>query len=185
MIYSIINRNRSQKDLYEGVKDGDSWAFSFIYQKTYASHVNKMNQEKDVAYDIFQEVIIDLFEKVKLGTLEKREENTSKMILKWVNQHLEWKRLDYWKSKQSSRFQENIDNHSDSQTTYVSDTFFYKEIIREIQALGESCIEILMLKLIDELDWDEIYVQYPTVAQATLRMRFSNCLKLLRQRINL
>jgi hypothetical protein len=50
-------------------------------------------QEKDVAYDIFQEVIIDLFEKVKLGTLEKREENTSKMILKWVNQHLEWKRL--------------------------------------------------------------------------------------------
>jgi hypothetical protein len=97
----------------------------------------------------------------------------------------EWKRLDYWKSKQSSRFQENIDNYSDSQTTYVSDTFFYKEIIREIQALGESCIEILMLKLIDELDWDEIYVQYPTVAQATLRMRFSNCLKLLRQRINL
>jgi hypothetical protein len=68
---TIQQRQVPTLDLYSGIKNGESWAFDYIYKLVYASHQYELKGDTNLAFDLYQDVILDLFLRIKENRLEK------------------------------------------------------------------------------------------------------------------
>lgn len=182
LVQSITLQKLPSKDLYEGVKNGESWAFEYLERMLFHGHQLELSGDRDIAFDIYHDVILELYVRIAEGKLEKTEINGNGLVISWVKRHLDWKRRDYWKS---SRFKEMVKLEEFHEQTCVcsSDiegTLYFHQVVSIIEKMSGKHKMILKDKLIDNLEWKAIYQKYPLENQGSLRVLFSNSLKSLR-----
>jgi hypothetical protein len=182
LLQSIVLEKRPSKDLYEGIKTGESWAFDYLERTLFPSHQLELNGDKDLAFDMYHDVIMELYLRIVEGRLEKIDMNGTGLIISWVKRHLDWKRRDYWKS---SRYRDVIKLNEIHEQTYtcnsdVESIVYFQQIVAIIEGMSLKYKMILKDKLIDDLEWKVIYQKYPHENEGSLRVLFSNSLKTLR-----
>ncbi len=173
-----------QKDnLYDGIKLGHTWAFEYLEQTLFKKHLFELKGDDNLAFDIYHDVILDLFIKISEGKIEKREEESTGMIISWVKRNLDWKRRDYWKSSGFKDVEKIVDTHDQYAARQVDaeSILYYKDVISKIEKMSSNCSNLLKYKLVDDLEWEKIYGIYPNENEGSLRVLFSKCLKALRQ----
>lgn len=185
MKQSIIQQRQAPAfDLYEGIKKGEAWAFEYIYKLVYANHQYELRGDKNLAFDLYQDVILDLFLRIKENRLEKRTLEMDGMIISWIKQHLEWKRNDHWK-KSATKYNDRLDMVIHEQymakAADAETLLYYKDLLMVINSLSTTCDDLLKIKLIEDLAWQTIYLRYPNDNKGSLRVKFSNSVKTLRE----
>lgn len=185
MAKSIKIKQPLHADLYDAIKNGETWAFEYLEKMLYSGHLFELKGDKDIAFDLYHDVILELYVRITEGKIEKISLDNSAMIIAWVKRHLDWKRRDYWKScgyKDVSKLDNvnelNIIVHSDAESI-----LYYQQIIAIIDQMSVKCSDLLKDKLIHDLEWKKIYQKYPTDNEGSLRVLFSNCLKTLRDQL--
>ena len=182
LVQSVTLQKQPSMDLYEGIKLGESWAFEYLERTLFSGHQLELNGDRDLAFDIYHDVIVELYVRIFEGRLEKTEINGTGLVVSWVKRHLDWKRKDYWKS---SKFKEVIklnEQHEQScvYNSEIENTLFFHQVLKIIDSMSGKHKMILKDKLVDDLDWKAIYQKYPLENQGSLRVLFSNSLKSLR-----
>jgi hypothetical protein len=181
---TIQQRQVPTLDLYSGIKNGESWAFDYIYKLVYASHQYELKGDTNLAFDLYQDVILDLFLRIKENRLEKRTLETDGMIISWIKQHLEWKRNDHWK-KSATKYNDRLDmvihEPYTARAAEAEMLLYYKDLLMIINTLSTTCDDLLRIKLVEDLSWHTIYLRYPNENKGSLRVKFSNMIKTLRE----
>ena len=178
MKQQLLNDN----NLYDGVKSGEKWAFEYIEKVTYSNHLYELKGDADVAFDLYQDVVIDLYIRILDGTIEKKEDGNTPILISWVKRHLDWKRRDYWKSigfKNSRQFDDLPESLFQLESN-AEQLLYYKQVMVLIDKMSTKCSGLLKDKLVLDLDWKTIYQKYPDENEGSLRVQFSKCLKALR-----
>lgn len=182
LIQSLALPKVSSNDLYDGVKNGERWSFEFLERTLFSGHLLELNGDKDLAFDLYHDVILELYLKIIEGKLTKTDENGTGLVISWVKRHLDWKRRDYWKS---SRYKDvvKLDEHHEQTCACfpeIENKIYFNQVITIIEKMTAKNRMILQDKLVDELEWKVIYQKYPLENQGSLRVLFSNSLKSLR-----
>lgn len=182
LVQSVTLQKFPSKDLYEGIKSGENWAFEYLERTLFSGHQLELNGDRDLAFDMYHDVIIELYLRILEGRLEKTETNGTGLVISWVKRHLDWKRKDYWKS---SKFKEVIklnELHEQScvYNAEIENTLFLHQVLSIIENMTGKHKMILQDKLVEGLEWKAIYQKYPLENQGSLRVLFSNSLKSLR-----
>jgi hypothetical protein len=173
----LLNNN----NLYDGIKAGEAWAFDYLEKATFPSHLYELKGDKTVAFDMYQDVVVDLYIRMLEGTIEKREEDCTPILIAWIKRHLHWKRLDYWKSidYKSIGKLEDLPEYLLQVEANAEEQLYYKQVIEVIDKMSTKCSSLLTDKLVHDLNWKAIYPKYPNENEGSLRVQFSKCLKAL------
>jgi septum formation topological specificity factor MinE len=106
------------------------------------------------------------------------------MIISWVKQHLEWKWNDHWKNS-ATKYNDRLDMVIHEQyTARVAEAemlLYYKDLLMIINKLSTTCDDLLKIKLVEDVPWQAIYLRYPNENKGSLRVKFSNMIKTLRE----
>ncbi|MET3126536.1 hypothetical protein ABID42_001638 [Arcicella rosea] len=186
MAQSIKIKQPLHSDLYDAIKNGETWAFEYLEKILYSGHLFELKGDSNTAFDLYHDVIIELYIRVTEGKIEKLNNDNSAMIIAWAKRHLDWKRRDYWKScgyKDVSRL-DNVTELFGVVQSEAESILYYQQVITLIDGMPNKCRDLLTDKLINDLEWKKIYQKYPNDNEGSLRVLFSNCLKILRDQLD-
>lgn len=159
-IREIINKTRTDSELLEGMRKGDSVAVSFIYKTCYpsVSHMILNNKgTEDQAKDIFQEAVIVLYDKI---TRDEGFELSSKLstFLYAICRRLWLKQLNRRNLSLDSIEQDNLDipDIADALEDHEAEEMKFNQMDVAMNKLGEPCATILKDFYINKKSMQEI-----------------------------
>lgn len=162
-IREIINKTRTDSELLEGMRKGDSAAVSFIYKSCYpsVSHMILNNKgTEDQAKDIFQEAVIVLYDKI---TRDEGFELSSKLstFLYAICRRLWLKQLNRRNLSLDSIEQDNLDipDISEALEDHEAEEMKFNQMDVAMNKLGEPCATILKDFYINKKSMQEISVE--------------------------
>jgi RNA polymerase sigma factor (sigma-70 family) len=179
-------RNFSDPELVNNLRSGISMddSIRFMYRQYFESLawfiVNNSGSRQD-AEDIFQDVIVSFIEIVQLGKF--RGESTIKTFLFSLNRNAwlnELKRRGR-ASKRELRYEKEQDSEQVDVGTAITDRESRRQLMKIVEALGETCKKILLLYYYENKSMKEILATLDYHSEQVIRNKKYKCLKQLEE----
>jgi RNA polymerase sigma factor (sigma-70 family) len=153
------------------------------YQEFLGNFILSHGGNSQDADDLFQETIVSFIDMVKLNKF--REEASIKTMLYTINKNLWYTEITKRGKTHKRELLYNTDNKEEEATIadYISGRESRVEILKIIEALGDSCKNILLLYYYENLSMKEILERTEYENEQVVRNKKYKCLKQLEQMI--
>ncbi|MEI7582752.1 hypothetical protein [Runella sp.] len=182
----------ASKDLLQGLLKGDTWAYKQLEKQTFPHHLNLLKGDKDLAWDLYQEAIIEVLKILRQRDFIIPTTGGEKVVLSLMRQYLDWKRLDYWKSS-NSKYTRGLEGNNSLFESSINPEeelrikMLLKALDEILEKMSDKCRSLIEMKTMEGMKWNEIYPVFnaKTESQKTrLRQDLVNCLRVLRAKLN-
>ena len=182
-----LEKSFSDEEVIEGIRKGSN-AENAVLEFLYATHIDlvrgfvlKNNGSDDEAKDVFQDGIIGLYKAIKAEKF--RGESTVKSYLFsickfiWFNRLKKQKRTKlYIESEEEKAFE-----YTASPIVRMLDKERHDQILNLFSKLGESCKEVLRLRIFLSFSLKEIAEKLSLASEQVAKNSHSRCKKRLRE----
>lgn len=184
----------SDEEIIDGLKAGgvsEEKVLEVLYKnnlKIITNHIIKNSGNKDVAKDIFQDILVVFCEQVKTGRFQYQSGTKISTYLfmlskrLWINELKKTGREHEYKNRQAKK--ENIQNENYNETTPLYRVLADEKqlIVKQFMAeLEEVCRKILIYSIFEELPMKEICVKMGFKNEAVAKSKKYKCKEALKK----
>lgn len=179
----------SEEEIAKGVLNLEDKAFEEIYRKAYPQIERKVKQYNGSAadaWDVFQDALVYLVEKIKLGSLDKIDSPSGFVYRiaenKWNNEYKKKANRDDILNREKGSFPSDLEPIDDSLLDIEKPDEF-EPLSKSLDELSETCRTLIEEYYYKSQDWDTVAKSLGYSYAHSARNQKHKCIKELRLRM--